>query len=33
MHQLLDQKLLRLVDDVLLTSDVDALSAALDAPH
>jgi CRP/FNR family cyclic AMP-dependent transcriptional regulator len=32
MHQLLDQKLVRLVDDVLITPDVDALSAALDAP-
>lgn len=32
LHQLLDQKLVRLVDDVLTTPDVDLLSAALDAP-
>ncbi len=32
LHQLLDQKLVRLVDDVLTTSDVDKLSACLDAP-
>ena len=32
LHQLLDQKLVRLVDDVLMTADVDRLSACLDAP-
>lgn len=32
LHQLLDQKLVRLVDDVLTTPDVDRLSACLDAP-
>ncbi len=32
LHQLLDQKLVRLVDDVLVTPDVDKLSACLDAP-
>jgi CRP-like cAMP-binding protein len=32
LHQLLDQKLVRLVDDELMTSDVDRLSACLDAP-
>jgi len=31
LHQLLDQKALRLVDDVLFTRDVDALSACVDA--
>ncbi len=33
LHQLLDQKLIRFVDDVLVTPDVDRLSACLDAPH
>lgn len=32
LHQLLDQKLVRLVDDVLTTTDVERLSACLDAP-
>jgi hypothetical protein len=32
LHQLLDQKLVRLVDDVLLAADVEKLSACLDAP-
>jgi CRP/FNR family cyclic AMP-dependent transcriptional regulator len=32
MHQLLDQKLVRLVDDILVAPDVEALSSALDAP-
>ncbi len=32
LHQLLDQKLVRLVDDVLTTPDVEKLSACLDAP-
>lgn len=32
LHQLLDQKLVRLVDDVLTTPDVDRLSSCLDAP-
>lgn len=32
LHQLLDQKLVRLVDDVLMTADVERLSACLDAP-
>jgi CRP/FNR family cyclic AMP-dependent transcriptional regulator len=32
LHQLLDRKLVRLVDDELVTQDVEALSAALDAP-
>jgi CRP/FNR family cyclic AMP-dependent transcriptional regulator len=32
LHQLLDQKLVRIVDDVLATADVDRLSACLDAP-
>ena len=32
LHQLLDQKLVRLVDDVLVTPDVDRLSSCLDAP-
>jgi len=32
LHQLLDQKLVRLVGDVLLTADVEKLSACLDAP-
>lgn len=32
LHQLLDQKLLRLVDEVLMAPDVDRLSAALDTP-
>jgi len=31
-HQLLDQKLVRLVDDVLVARDVESLSACLDAP-
>ena len=32
LHQLLDQKLVRLVDDVLTTADVERLSGCLDAP-
>ena len=32
LHQLLDQKLVRLVDDVLSTPDLDRLSACLDSP-
>lgn len=32
LHQLLDQKLVRIIDDVLTTSDVDRLSACLDVP-
>lgn len=32
LHQLLDRKLVRLVDDVLVTSDVDSLASCLDAP-
>jgi CRP-like cAMP-binding protein len=32
LHQLLDQKLVRIVDDVLTTPDVDRLSSCLDAP-
>ena len=32
LHQLLDQKLVRLVDDALATSDVDRLSSCLDGP-
>jgi len=32
LHRLLDQKLLRLVDDVLTTPDVEKLSGALDTP-
>lgn len=31
-HQLLDRKLVRLVDDQLITPDVDVLSSCLDAP-
>lgn len=31
LHQLLDQKLVRLVDDVLVARDVESLSASLDA--
>ena len=31
LHQLLDQKLIRLVDDVIVTSDLDSLSSCLDA--
>ena len=31
LHQLLDQKLLRLIDDVLVARDVESLSASLDA--
>jgi CRP-like cAMP-binding protein len=31
-HQLLDQKLIRLVDDVLVAKDVETLSACLDLP-
>ena len=31
-HQLLDQKVLRLVDDVLVARDLEALSSSLDAP-
>ena len=30
LHQLIDRKLIRLVDDCLYTSDVESLSAALD---
>jgi hypothetical protein len=32
LHQLLDQKLVELVDDRLLTPDVERLSACLDPP-
>jgi len=32
LHQLLDQKLLRLVDDVLVARDVETLSSCLDSP-
>lgn len=32
LHQLLDEKLVRLVDDVLTTPNVDALASALDTP-
>ncbi len=32
LHQLLDRKLVRLADDVLVAPDLDALSASLDAP-
>ena len=32
LHQLLDRKLLQLVDDCLIVSDLDALSGCLDAP-
>ncbi len=32
LHQLLDQKLVRLVDDVLLAPDVETLSSCLDSP-
>jgi CRP-like cAMP-binding protein len=32
LHQLLDQKLVRLVDDVLMTPDVERLSGCLDVP-
>jgi CRP-like cAMP-binding protein len=32
LHQLLDQKLVRLVDDVLVAKDVDSLSSSLDTP-
>ncbi len=32
LHQLLDQKLVRLVDDALVAKDVDSLSSSLDAP-
>lgn len=32
LHQLLDQKLLRLVDDVLVARDVETLSSCLDLP-
>jgi CRP-like cAMP-binding protein len=32
LHQLLDRKLVRLVDDVLVAPDVDSLSACLDTP-
>jgi CRP-like cAMP-binding protein len=32
LHQLLDQKLVRLVDDVLVAKDVETLSSCLDAP-
>lgn len=32
LHQLIDRKLIRLVDDCLYASDLDSLSAALDAP-
>lgn len=33
LHQLLDQKLVKLVDDELVAPDVDRLSACLDSPH
>ena len=33
LHQLLNQKLVQLVDDVLVAPDVDRLSACLDAPQ
>jgi CRP-like cAMP-binding protein len=33
LHQLLNQKLVQLVDDVLIAPDVDRLSACLDAPQ
>ena len=32
LHQLIDRKLIRLVDDCLYASDLDSLSASLDAP-
>ena len=32
LHQLLDRKLVRLVDDVLVTSDLEGLSASIDVP-
>jgi CRP-like cAMP-binding protein len=32
LHQLIDRKLVRLVDDCLYASDVDSLSASIDAP-
>jgi CRP-like cAMP-binding protein len=32
LHQLLDRKLVRMVDDVLVAADVDSLSACLDTP-
>ncbi len=32
LHQLLDQKVIRLVDDVLIAQDIERLSACLDAP-
>ena len=32
LHQLLDQKLVRLVDDALLAQDLESLSAAVDRP-
>ena len=32
LHQLLDRKLVRLADDVLIAPDLDALNASLDAP-
>jgi CRP-like cAMP-binding protein len=32
LHQLLDRKLVRLVDDCLYTRDLESLSACLDAP-
>ena len=32
LHQLIDRKVIRLVDDVLMASDVERLSACLDAP-
>jgi CRP/FNR family cyclic AMP-dependent transcriptional regulator len=31
LHQLLDQKLIRLVDDIVVTNDLDSLSSSLDA--
>jgi CRP-like cAMP-binding protein len=33
LHQLIDRKLVRLVDDCLYTSDLDSLSACIDAPE
>ena len=32
LHQLLDRKLLQLVDDCLIAPDLDGLSGCLDAP-
>ena len=33
LHQLVDQKLVQFVDDILVAPDVDRLSACLDMPH